>query len=439
MSSLVNDNLLKARCVLVHYQPFYGHMCMSMEWISSEMDWKPVEQRTMGVRILNDLKVQCLYYEPFVAKMTVAELVAIVQHEIEHLIRLHCLKELTRDPQLWNIACDMAVNGRRDTPKIGINDNTGKKIIPFKNDLVYCPPQLADHLSAPEYYEHVVKDSKLKMCTCSNAQCSGTDDKNGNQGNGSKPGDGKQQGKDGSGKPNGKGDGDGECPVHGKYGRMVDDHDMWGQSDANPDDARQVIHDMVKDSVEKSQGNVPGHVMQILKELAKPVVRWRTLLRQYLGRHVGSSRRTYSRANRRFDTFGLPGVSHHAAATVNVIIDTSGSVGDKELQQFFAEIDQISTRAKVMVLQWDHAFQGYARYRRGAWRNFKVCGRGGTDMAAPIYWLRDNNCVADCQIMLTDGYCNWADRQKFPMITCITTKEASEPNWGHVVRLDVNQ
>lgn len=433
----VKDNLLRARCVLVHYQPFYGHMCMNMEWIPSDMAFQEDENaKTMGVRILNDMKVQCLYYEPFVQKQSVAELVAIVQHEIEHLIRLHCLRDLSRDPLLWNIACDQAVNGKRDHPKIGINDNAGKRIIPFKGDICWAPPHLEDTLSAAEYYDHLIKDFKQLQCTCpkhGGTGGAGEDDDQGQGGSGQQDGEG-----DGNGKGNGKGKSD--CPIHGgRFGRMIDDHSVWSQSDANPDEARQMMHDMVKDAAEKSQGNVPGHISQILKDLGKPLVRWRTLLRQYMGKHIGSSRRTYSRANRRYDAFGVKGTSHHAAATVNVIIDTSGSVSERELSQFFAEINQICTRAKVMILQWDHAFQGYERYRRGAWRNFKVCGRGGTDMAAPVHWLRDQGCVADCQIMLTDGWCNWAEEQKFPMITCITARDTTEPSWGHVVRLDINQ
>lgn len=124
---------------------------------------------------------------------------------------------------------------------------------------------------------------------------------------------------------------------------------------------------------------------------------------------------------------------------MNVIVDTSGSIGPRELEQFFSEIEAISSRCKTMVLQWDSAFQGYDRYRRGDWRRFSVKGRGGTDMAAPVQWLIDNKLVSDVQVMLTDGYCNYADpnKVKFPMITVITTPESStkDPLYGHVVRM----
>jgi predicted metal-dependent peptidase len=196
---------------------------------------------------------------------------------------------------------------------------------------------------------------------------------------------------------------------------------------------------MVDQATQKCQGHVPGHLEDAIKDLAKPVVRWRELLRQYLGKHVGNQRRTHSRRDRRHDRFGMPGISHHAAATTNVIIDTSGSVGRRELEQFFAEIDTIAGRAKVRVLQWDHAFQGFSEYRRGDWKKFKIHGRGGTDMAAPVQWLIDNKLIADVQVMLSDGYANWHDECPFPFITVLTTPEGTTdgPTWGHVVRMKI--
>ena len=191
---------------------------------------------------------------------------------------------------------------------------------------------------------------------------------------------------------------------------------------------------MVQNAITKNQGSIPGHLLDAVQALGKPIVRWRELLRRYLGQHVGNRRPTLARRPRRNDMFGVKGISHHAAATVNVIIDTSGSIGQHELSKFFAEIDAISSRAKTTVLQWDHSFQGYSQYRRGNWKQFKVSGRGGTDMAAPYKWLEDNGKLADVQVMLTDGYCNWAESKGYPVITCITTDQPS-PGWGHIVRL----
>jgi predicted metal-dependent peptidase len=308
-------------------------------------------------------------------------------------------------------------------------------VLPLGGDLVWIPENWPQDGTSEHYYDKLAKiQSGIGACcpNCGRPQNGG----------------GKQKGKDGAGGDQGAcphcgGTDDGSYSYGGVSGKYVDDHSVWNQSDVSEDEARQVIKDMVDVATDKCQGYTPGHLIDAIAALSKPVVRWRELLRHYLGKHVGNQRKTYSRRNRRRDWFGVAGISHHAAADVCVIIDTSGSIGQKELQQFFAEIDAIASRAKVKVLQWDYSFQGYSLYRRGDWKKFKLHGRGGTNMAAPIQWLIDNKLVADVQVMLTDGYTNWAPKEQvsFPFITVITTPEGDTtgPEYGCCVRMNVNQ
>lgn len=398
------DKLMAARCRLMTREPWYGHIAMSMMWIPSQMSDSPEETRTMGVRIVNGGEVQCLYYPPFVDKLSLKELYAVVQHEIEHIVRLHCVRVSKRHPLVWNVAADMTVNGLKSAPRIGYCEHTSNQVvIPFKDKLVWIPSKWPSDQTTEYYYDKLVKDMNA----------------------------------DGS---NRESDAGGDHGSASHYGKLLDNHDVWRESDVSEDEARQVIKDMVDQASEKCQGSIPGHLASAIAALKKPVIHWRELLRHYFGKHVGNHRLTFSRRNRRRDEFGIPGFSHHAAAHVNVIIDTSGSVSDQELAQFFAEIDAIASRAKTHVLQWDHAFQGFAKYRRGDWKKIKVHGRGGTDMAAPVKWLKDNKLVADVQVMLTDGVCNYlpAEEVNFPMITVLTrptTHHHAVPEYGHVVKM----
>lgn len=448
VSQETNDKLMKARCRLMTREPWYGHIAMSMVWIPSQMSWMPEERRTMGVRIVNGCEVQCLYYPKFVENLTIKELYAVVQHEIEHIVRCHCVRVGHRNPEAWNIAADMTVNGSRKNPRIGYKEpSSNKVIVPLEGNIVWIPDDWPQDATSEEYYDRLEKNQKKMGPTCPN--CGRPENGKGGKGKG-KPNDKGEGEGEGEGEGSGEGENDG-CPTCGKSGgeynyggvsgKSFDDHSIWNQSEVSADEARQIVKDIVDQATQKCQGKVPGHLVGAIEQLAKPVVRWRELMRHYLGRHVGNRRLTFSRRNRRHRQFGIPGVSHHAAANVNVIIDTSGSIGKRELEQFFAEIDAIASRAKVRVLQWDHAFQGYDLYRRGDWKKFKVHGRGGTDMAAPVMWLAENKMVADVQVMLTDGYCNYAEAQSFPMITVITTPEGMTqgPNWGHVVRMKVSE
>ena len=443
------DKLMQARCRLLVREPYYGHMAMSMEWVPSEMSWQPVNKRTMGVRIVHGGIVQVLFYKPYVRTRTLMQLFGEVQHIIEHLLRLHPVRRNGRDITIWGDCCDFSVNGKKSKPRIGYVDKN-KRVLPYE-ELAFCPESLDDTLAAEQYYQ-MFEQGKAPPPP-KKGKCKG------NPGPG-EAGEGEGEGQEGEGeKGQGDGEGEGEAQGQGKgkggkgkdkeetspdkstmdsdYGKRCDDHECWGQSDVGEDEARQVVNDMSKQAAEKSQGHVPGHLKEVLAALEKPIVRWRELLRNYLGNHCGNKRMTYSRVNRRQPQFGVPGWSHHAACSVNVIVDTSGSISTRMLQQFFGEIEAIAFKAKIHVLQWDHAFQGYGRYRKGEWRKIKVSGRGGTDMAAPMAWLEEQKLINDCTIMLTDGQCNWSGPRPFPMITVIASNSKIDgPGWGHVVNIN---
>lgn len=440
-ASAQSERLMNARCRLMTRQPFYGHICMHMTWIPSQMPWQENEaQKTMGVRIVNGGDIQCVYYPPFVDSLTIKELYAVIQHEIEHIVRVHCVRVGGRDPLIWNYAADFTVNGNKSRPRIGYHEPSNNEVIvPLNGNILWIPEDWPQDGTSEYFYDRLYKCYEgAKRCSV----CGKLKSEHG------KPEDGTGSGPATKGKKKKKGEGDGEggdgCgSACGIGGEMIDDHSVWNQSDVSEDDARQIVKDVVDQVVQKCQGHVPGHLQSAIEALSKPAVRWRELLRHYIGKHVGNQRKTYSRRNRRHDEFGIAGISRHAAATCNIIIDTSGSVSQKELEQFFTEIDSIASRAKIMVLQWDHAMQGFALYRRNSWKTWAIHGRGGTDMIAPIQYLIDESLIADVQIMLTDGECQWMEASKvnFPFITVITRGEdqTKGPGYGHVVRIKVNE
>lgn len=422
-----SEKLMRARCRLMTKEPWYGHMAMDMEWIPSDMSWvDDPEKRTMGIRINGQGIVQCFYNNDWIDATDLRKIYGVIEHGINHLVRLHTLRTGGRDLDGWAMACDMVVNGKAAEPLIGFREDNGERIMPF-DDMVFTPPDWPSGETAEAYYE--------KLEGKGNGQ---GQKKSGGQGNSQGNGNGQGDSEDQQG---GQGGQPGHYNYNGSHGRACDDHSTWDQSEVSEDEARQIVHDMVKGATEKSQGSMPGHFGSLLESLSKPVVRWRELLRSYLGNHVGNRRRTYSRANRRTQEFGSKGISRHAAATVTVIVDTSGSIGEQELGQFFAEIEAVCYRAKTFLLQWDAAFQGYARYRRGDWKRLTVNGRGGTDMSAPYDWIDDNVDPGDVVVLLTDGYTNWPTPRPYPALFVITTPESVTPgpDWGHVIRMQALQ
>ena len=414
-----SEIITQACCRLLTQEPFYGTFCIMMKWIPSEMQGMPEEAKTLGVRVVNK-GVECVYYPPFIERYSVDDMMFFIQHEIEHIVRLHCVRRGDRHHHIFNIAADMTLHGRKTSPKITVPTIHGKKYVPDIDKWIWVPDDWSVDETADHYYEKLMENAVCAKC--------------GKSLNG--PGDGGSSDQE---KDEGDGDSDdtegscsGKCQCHGQ---TADNHEIWEQSTESENEARQIIKRLVDDTLEKTQGTAPGHLQDAIDALSTPIVHWNQILRHYQGRYVGSKRPTWSRRNRRIRKLGFKGVSHHAASRVNVIIDTSGSISQKELQQFFAEIESILTNAKVTCIQWDTDLQAVNKYRRGDWKKIEIKGRGGTMMDRAVNWIVENNMVADLQIMLTDGYTEWPKEYAFPMVWVITEK-VDGPDWGHKIYID---
>ena len=118
---------------------------------------------------------------------------------------------------------------------------------------------------------------------------------------------------------------------------------------------------------------------------------------------------------------------------MSVIVDTSGSMGSDELRLAFSEIEAISHKTKVNVLQWDVGFAAYNKYRRGDWKKIKCKGRGGTgNFSQAVKWLTDKRAMGNACVFITDGYMTDSDfpqEEVVPMLFIITSNQPG-PKWA---------
>ncbi len=372
-----SNRLEKARCLLLAHEPWYGHVAMNMTWIETTM------VKTMGVRVVHGGEVQCLYNPLFVKELTVPEICFVIQHEVEHVVRCHCLRNGLSDRLTFNVAADMVVNGSKSLPRIGITtDGARERHIPCRDELIWLPHCWSPNENTEYYYRRLVRMR-------------------------------------------------GDLPD----GFVLDDHSLWEQSDLSEEEFRIVARSLIVDANKKTRGSMPGHLRSVVEQLDQSQIPWPALLRRYLNQSLGQRRTSYSRRHRRRDEFGVPGTTRRRQAHVSVIVDVSGSVSHKELGRFFGEMEKICSSARTDVLLWDCEFRGFtANYRHGDWEKFTPDGGGGTDMAAPVEWLDQRKLVGDCVVILTDGHCNWPVKQGFGFIAVISGATAG-PAWGRTVYL----
>jgi len=135
MSSSSLNKLINARCRVISSDPWYGVIASRLVWVENE------SIGTMGVSFLKMGKVKCQWAPSFVDKLEVDQIIAVIKHEIEHIVRLHLVrgKHYKNDfinAMIWNMACDWVINGPKESKRIvGLPD--GGCFIPTLSNKCY--------------------------------------------------------------------------------------------------------------------------------------------------------------------------------------------------------------------------------------------------------------------------------------------------------------
>lgn len=190
-------------------------------------------------------------------------------------------------------------------------------------------------------------------------------------------------------------------------------HALWVDLEQLPTAIREILEGQIdqalQEALDRSRrdprewGKLPAGLrrqLEVMEALRKPVVNWRRLLRIF----AESSSRTYvrntlKRPSRRYGT--TPGIRIHKRQRLLVAVDTSGSIRDEELSEFFAEIYHIWKQgAEVTVVECD--LEIAARYAYKGHAPVEVHGRGGTSFDPPLR-LANEEVLPDAVIYFTDG------------------------------------
>ena len=155
----------------------------------------------------------------------------------------------------------------------------------------------------------------------------------------------------------------------------------------------------------KAVGRVPAGIERAVRELLKPKVDWRRLLRTFMGELLGGPyvRRTWSRPSRKVPGV-FPSTIAYAPGKVVVLVDTSGSIGEKELQRFVSEVYAIARDvASVYVIPWDAvAYDPIEIKYPGDVLRVKLTGGGYTVLEPALRLAQDKFRDAAAYVILSD-------------------------------------
>lgn len=218
-----------------------------------------------------------------------------------------------------------------------------------------------------------------------------------------------------------------------KY-NTLDDHSEWGGSGSEY--IREKIRELVEGAVNTlGINNVPGNVLVAIKDLRNSKKNWKNELQRFVSKQnetlLEQSRKV---RNRRYGIL-YPGHKKVSKLTLAIAVDTSGSVSDEALSQFFTEIKKIHANGvNLKIIECDSGVM--PSYDYDPKKPIKVHGRGGTEFGPAFD--EANKLDIDGLIYFTDGDAfDTPQKPKYPVLWAIVGNSKPPVDFGSITRVEV--
>ena len=329
---------------LVLHHPFFGSLALSL---------RVEEDSNIPTACTNGKFIK--WNPVFIDGLEQDEVTGLMAHEVCHVTFKHPLRRGERDPELWNIACDFAINdilldGGFILPEGGLYD-----------------PQFKG-LSAEAIYDRLPEDAKDKF---------------------------------------------GDGAAMGEVSDVTDGSDM---SDAEIKQFEADIDSkiMMAAAGAKAVGKLPAAIKGLIKEMEQSQVDWRDVLRRFIGGDQPDDYTMRKPNKKLYHTAKIvaPSISKIGTGDIVLMVDTSGSVSANELKCFLGEMNAVSEDThpnSVTVITFDGKVQSVKRYEQGdVIDNIVIGGRGGTMVGPAFKYMDENIDSVDNVIVFSDmGICDY--------------------------------
>jgi len=376
----IKKKVQKAKSLLYLDHPFFGAAASKRPIIYTDrVGSQPINTAAMSA-------TGQMYMNPsFAMGLSTREMMFLLAHEAMHYMLCHSLRRGTRDAEAWNVACDLVIN---DTL---IFENVGDFI---KGGLTFDG---ARDMASEALYADPPEG--------------GT----GGTGNG--------------------GIGDDILDPVGDDGRPLD------ESEIHRIEAQAKIDILQSSKAAKARGKLSAGLERLVDELVKVTTPWHVILERFMVTLVKDDR-SWKRQNRRFIHHGvyLPGNDYKPRMGEMVIgVDTSGSIGQPELNEFNAHVDRIietCSPEKVTVVYCDYDVNHVDEFTPDDFPvRLSPYGGGGTSFDPVFKYIDEHGLEPEVVVYLTDGYGNQNEFTTHHQTVWLTT--ASEDfEWGTVIKYE---
>jgi predicted metal-dependent peptidase len=149
---------------------------------------------------------------------------------------------------------------------------------------------------------------------------------------------------------------------------------------------------------------------------------------------------SFARPPRREGSFILPRL-HSTQIDLIVVLDTSGSVTDEEMQEFVSELDALKgqVRARITLHGCDYALAPNGPWYFEPWEQFalpkNLTGGGGTRFVPAFEWVKQGGLSPDLLLYFTDAQGEFP-KQPPPYPVVWLVKGKGQVPWGHRIQLN---
>ena len=388
----VREKLITARVGLLLRASFFGNLATRLKLVNAD-EW-------CGTAATDGRNFY--YNSRFIDLLKPKEVEFLFGHEVLHCVYDHFGRRGDRDPMLFNVANDYAVNSDLKKHRVGEFITS----VPCLYDAKY------EGMSSEEIYDDLYENAeKINLSDLIDKLLDDHMD--------------------------GEGDSDSDDDGDEKDGR--------GKKPKMSAEERQKIRDEIKEAVmaaaaaSDGAGNLPAGVKRLIQDMTAPKMNWRELLRMQLESTIKSDF-TWMRASRRgwhMDAV-MPGMKNDELIDIAIGIDASGSIDNQMLRDFLAEtqgiMDQFQSY-KIHIFTFDTGVYNPQQYNSDnldAICDYEVKGGGGTDFDAIFNYLKEEQIEPKRLVVFTDGYPfgSWGDENYTDTVWIIHGNTTVVPPWG---------
>jgi len=374
--------------------------------------------------MFKDFKISMFFNREFIDKLDDDELLGVILHETLHLALYHNVRNVDKNMQLWNIACDLEVNSIIDSMKFKLPKGGLMPQRDFK---------LESRLSAENYYDAIyrkIEDQK----------------KNGNGGQGG-------------------------FSIEGMG--TLDDHSQWSKTESESEMVKQMVDTVVKPAIQKNEndinrssikdnitealrevsgkknrsaryGDQPGNYISKINVTGNGKVKWNYILNRLIRRTLSSNYTpSFKRTSRRYGELVKGKIKNHKIDSIVVAVDTSGSINRDLHERFMEEIILIRRMFKIEIryIQCDtEVTQDIKLKRYTNVEDIAIKGGGGTDFRPVFDYIKQKNYKPNAILYFTDGQGAYPEKSNIDTLWIIDSEESLSygynPPFGYKLFLD---